>query len=145
MIGSKLKALTFMVLAACIPLKALAAEFDPEHKIVIQVSTDDPRMQKIALNNAVALQKTYGLDNIAVEIVAYGLGLSLLTKKSGQADRVESLAMSDITFSACGNTMNKVAEKSGKMPVLLEGVGQVPAGVARIMELQEQGYAYVRP
>ena len=102
-------------------------------------------MQKIALNNAVALQKTYGLDNIAVEIVAYGLGLSLLTKKSGQADRVESLAMSDITFSACGNTMNKVAEKSGKMPGLLEGVGQVPAGVARIMELQEQGYAYVRP
>jgi intracellular sulfur oxidation DsrE/DsrF family protein len=145
MIGSKLKALIFIVMAACIPLKALAAEFDPEHKIVIQVSTDDPRMQKIALNNAVALQKTYGLDNIAVEIVAYGLGLSLLTKKSGQADRVESLAMSDITFSACGNTMNKVAEKSGKMPVLLEGVGQVPAGVARIMELQEQGYAYVRP
>ena len=145
MIGSKLKAFIFMVMAACIPLKALAAEFDPEHKIVIQVSTDDPRMQKIALNNAVALQKTYGLDNIAVEIVAYGLGLSLLTKKSGQADRVESLAMSDITFSACGNTMNKVAKKSGKMPVLLEGVGQVPAGVARIMELQEQGYAYVRP
>lgn len=48
-------------------------------------------------------------------------------------------------FSACGNTMAKVAKKSGKMPVLLEGVQQVPAGVARIMELQEQGYAYVRP
>ena len=145
MIGSKLKAFIFMVMAACIPLKALAAEFDPEHKIVIQVSTDDPRTQKIALNNAVNLQKFYGVDNIAVEIVAYGPGLGLLTKKSGQADRVESLAMSDITFSACGNTMNKVAKKSGKMPVLLEGVGQVPAGVARIMELQEQGYAYVRP
>jgi intracellular sulfur oxidation DsrE/DsrF family protein len=145
MIGSKLKALIFMVLAACIPLKALAAEFDPEHKIVIQVSTDDPRTQKIALNNAVNMQKLYGVDNIAIEIVAYGPGLGLLTKKSGQAGRVESLAMSDITFSACGNTMNKVAEKSGKMPVLLEGVGQVTAGVARIMELQEQGYAYVRP
>ena len=117
----------------------------PEHKIVIQVSTDDPRTQKIALNNAVNMQKYYGVDNIAVEVVAYGPGLSLLTKKSGQADRVESLAMSDITFSACGNTMKKVSKKSGKMPVLLEGVGEVPAGVARIMELQEQGYAYVRP
>jgi intracellular sulfur oxidation DsrE/DsrF family protein len=145
MIGSKLKALIFMVLVACIPLKALAAEFDPEHKIVIQVSTNDPLMQKIALNGAVNLQKFYGVDNIAIEVVAFGPGLSLLTKNSGQADRVESLAMSDITFSACGNTMNKVAEKSGKMPVLLEGVGQVTAGVARIMELQEQGYAYVRP
>ncbi|MCP4010228.1 MAG: hypothetical protein GY726_12035 [Proteobacteria bacterium] len=117
----------------------------PEHKIVIQVSTDDPRTQKIALNNAVNMQKAYGIDNIAIEVVAYGPGLGLLTKKSKSADRVESLAMSDITFSACGNTMAKVAKKSGKMPVLLEGVQQVTAGVARIMELQEQGYAYVRP
>ena len=69
----------------------------------------------------------------------------MLTSKSKSADRVESLAMSDITFSACGNTMAKVAKKSGQMPVLLEGVQQVQAGVARIMELQEQGYAYVRP
>jgi intracellular sulfur oxidation DsrE/DsrF family protein len=53
--------------------------------------------------------------------------------------------MQEITFSACGNTMKKVAKKSGNMPVLLEGVTEVPAGVARIMELQEQGYAYVRP
>jgi hypothetical protein len=41
--------------------------------------------------------------------------------------------------------MKKVAKKSGKMPELLEGVGQVTAGVARIMELQQQGYAYIRP
>ena len=145
MVHRKLKALVILALAACLPLKAMAAEFDPAHKIVIQVSTDDPRTQKIALNNAVNLQKQYGVDNVAIEIVAYGPGLGLLTKKSGQADRVESLAMSDITFSACGNTMNKVSKKTGKMPVLLEGVTQVTAGVAQIMELQEQGYAYVRP
>jgi len=41
--------------------------------------------------------------------------------------------------------MNKVAKTSGSMPVLVEGVKVVPAGVLRIMELQEQGYAYVRP
>ena len=145
MITTNIKALVFALLAAFLPFKALAAEFDPAHKIVIQVSTDDPRTQKIALNNAVNLQKLYGVDEVAIEIVAYGPGLGLLTKKSGQSDRVESLAMQDITFSACGNTMNKVAKKSGNMPVLLEGVGQVTAGVARIMELQEQGYAYVRP
>ncbi len=126
---------------------ALAASDDdgPAHKIVIQVSTDDPRTQKIALNNAVNLQKALGQDNVAIEIVAYGPGLSLLTDKSRQGQRVSSLAMQDITFSACGNTMKKVAKKSGKMPVLLDGVRVVQAGVLRIMELQEQGYAYVRP
>jgi len=115
------------------------------HKVVIQVSTDDPRTQKIALNNAVNLQKLYGIDNIKIEIVAYGPGLGLLTTKSKQADRVKSLAVQEITFSACHNTMKGVKRKTGKMPVLLEGVGMVKAGVARIIELQEQGYAYVRP
>ncbi len=139
-----LKAMSMMVFAVLVfSGNVLAA--GPGHKIVIQVSTDDPRTQKIALNNAANLQKHYGIDNVEIEIVAYGPGLKMLTKKSSNADRVEGLALSDITFSACGNTMAKVAKKSGKMPVLLEGVQQVPAGVARIMELQEQGYAYVRP
>ena len=144
MIKTTFKALTFAILAACLPLKAIAGT-DAKHKLVIQVSTDDPRLQTIALNNAVALQKHYGLDEVEIEIVAFGLGLGLLTKKSGQVDRVESLAMQEITFSACGNTMKKVAKKTGKMPVLLEGVTEVTSGVVQIMELQEQGYAYVRP
>ena len=116
-----------------------------KNKIVIQVSTDDVRTQKIALNNAVNVQKALGQDNVAVEIVAYGPGLSMLTLASKQKGRVTSLALQDITFSACGNTMHKVESKTGKMPVLLEGVKVVPAGVLRIMELQQQGYAYVRP
>ncbi len=123
----------------------LAAGSGPAHKVVIQVSTDDPRTQKIALNNAVNLQKAMGMDNVAIEIVAYGPGLSMLTQKSKQKQRIASLAMQDITFSACANTMNKIAKKSGHKPQLIEGVKVVPAGVMRIMELQEQGYAYVRP
>ena len=116
-----------------------------KHKLVIQVSTDDARTQKIALNNAVNVQKLYGIDNVDIEIVAYGPGLGILTSKSKQAKRVESLAAQDITFSACGNTMKKVEKKTGKKPVLLSGVTMVEAGVSRIMELQEQGYSYIRP
>ena len=115
------------------------------HKVVIQVSTKDPLTQKIALNNAVNLQKLYGIDNVVVEIVAYGPWLSLLTAKNVQSKRVTSLAQSDIKFSACMNTMNKFKKKKGHFPKLSEGVGKVKAGVARIVELQEQGYAYIRP
>ena len=115
------------------------------HRVVIQVSTDDARTQTIAVNNAVNLQQAYGMDNVDVEIVAYGPGLSLLTRNGPQAARVESLAMQNIRFSACGNTMRKATEKSGKEPQLIDGVKVVPAGVARIVELQEKGYAYIRP
>lgn len=141
-----IKAFIVLVIGATMTFAAVVnAESHTKNKIVIQVSTDDPRTQKIALNNAVNMQKLYGIDNIEIEIVAYGPGLGLLTKKSTQASRVTSLAMQDITFSACGNTMKKVEKNTGDMPKLLEGVGQVTAGVARIMELQQQGYAYIRP
>lgn len=119
---------------------------DAVHKVVIQVSTDDPRTQTIALNNAVNLQKALGPGNVIVEIVAYGPGLSLLTRNGRQAKRVRGLALNeDLVFSACGNTMQKIRRKKGRTPQLVEGVRVVPAGVVRIMELQEQGYAYIRP
>ncbi|MDH5359305.1 MAG: DsrE family protein [Gammaproteobacteria bacterium] len=124
---------------------AVAADMGAAHKVVIQVSSADAKIQAIALNNAVNVQKHYGPGEVEVEIVAYGPGLSLLTKKSTQADRVASLAKSDITFSACGNTMKKVAKKSGKEPKLIDGVKVVNAGVVRLMELQEKGYSYIRP
>ncbi|MDZ7663408.1 DsrE family protein [Thiohalophilus sp.] len=124
---------------------ALAGPMDPDHKVIIQVSTDDARTQKIALNNAANLQKAYGMDNVDVQIVAYGPGLSLLTKNGANASRVESMAMQNINFNACANTMAKIESKKGKKPALAEGVEVVPGGVARITELQEQGYTYIRP
>lgn len=121
------------------------AEADIEHKLVIQVSTDDVSSQTLALNNAINLQKLYGMDEVLIEVVAYGPGLQLLTDNSSVASRVESLAKQSIAFSACQNTMKAIEKKTGELPILLEGVKTVNAGVARIMELQEQGYAYIRP
>ena len=146
----KRSVLTFQALLVAVLMlvaqMALATSDDgPANKLVIQVSSSDEVTQKIALNNAVNMQKEYGQDNIAIEVVAYGPGLSLLTAKSTQKQRVASLAMQDITFSACGNTMKKMAKKSGAEPMLIDGVQVVPAGVKRIMELQQQGYAYIRP
>ena len=139
----KLLVTLLLALLMCSGL-AMAEEAKP-HKLVIQVSTDDARTQSIAMNNAVNLQKHFGPENVDIEIVAYGPGLGMLTKNSEQAQRVSDLAMQDIRFSACGNTMDKIEKKSGKRPELAEGVGTVPAGVVRIMELQGQGYAYIRP
>ncbi|NKB76272.1 MAG: hypothetical protein GKR96_04335 [Gammaproteobacteria bacterium] len=141
-IGSLIVASLMIIVALVVNVQA---ESDKPHKLVIQVSTDDPRTQKIALNNAVNLQKHYGVDNVEIEIVAYGPGIGLVTANSAQKSRVESLALHDITFSACQNTMNAVEKKTGNKPKMLDGVQSVAAGVAQIMELQEQGYAYVRP
>ena len=141
-------AVTLTLLFGMFSLNVQAAHSEQnsnQHKVVIQVSSDDARTQTIAMNNAVNLQKALGMDNVTIEIVAYGPGLSMLIGGAKQSQRVSSLAKQDIVFSACGNTMKKVEKKQGKPLVLSDGVGVVSAGVLRIMELQEQGYSYVRP
>lgn len=136
-------ALAFALFPLLTPDTASAGE--AIHRVVIQVSDDNDRTQAIALNNALNLQKHYGMDNVKVEIVAYGPGLTMLVRGGKQSQRVESLAQQEITFSACANTMARIEEMEGKPVVLSKGVQVVPSGAVRIVELQEQGYSYLRP
>jgi len=124
---------------------ATAAEFETKHKLLIQVSTGDPLTQEIALNNALNALKLYGPENITVEVVAYGPGLSIMTPENKQSSRIPALAQNGIVFSACAITMKKLAKKTGKEVELVKGVTIVPGGVSRIIELQEAGYVYIRP
>jgi len=119
------------------------AEDLPMHRLVIQVSDDNPRTMRIALNNAINVIKAVGQDNIKVEIVAYGPGLKLLEERNETfRDRVISLQFYGIRFVACGNTMEtlKLSKKE-----LVNGVEVVKAGVLEIMKRQEEGWSYVRP
>jgi len=135
----------FALFFAFSAMQAAAAEGDKVRTLVVHVPQDDPKSWTQALNIASNLPKALGMDNVKIEIVAQGPGLKLLTDKSPMSERVTSLAHYGITFSACKNTMNAVAKKTGTMPVLLEGVQTVPAGIIRVMELQEADYSYVRP
>jgi len=115
-----------------------------EHKLVIQISTDDLRAQQTALTNIVNIQKHYGIDNIEIELIAFGPGYRMLTPQSPLAPRIASLAMQEVTFTACMNTLLSVKEKTGFLPKLIDGVTTTKAGVVRIIELQEHGYSYVK-
>lgn len=135
--------------AAVILMTALAVNADeltgPGTSVVIQISSGDEQTQNLVLNNAANLQKELGMDNVQIEIVAYGPGLKMVTTSSQFRDRVESLASQHLRFSACENTMAAIERKTGKKPVLANGVGTTPSGVARIVALEQKGYAYVRP
>ncbi len=87
-----------------------------------------------------------GVDNVVIELVAQGPGLKLLSKGSPQATRIASLVPYDnMKFSACGATIKAIKKKTGKDVQLLPDVKVVQGGVLRVMELQRDGYAYIRP
>lgn len=117
-----------------------------QHKLVLQISDDDPRTQTRVLNVANNMRKAFGHSNIDIEIVAFGPGLKLLFDKNENKNRVDALAMGGVHFTACSNTIAGMTKKMGKAPVLYEdAISLKKPGVARIIELVEEGYLLVRP
>lgn len=127
---------------------ALAATDDNDfivHKIVIQMNTKNPEIQAEVLANIVNTSKYFGIDNIQIELVAYGPGIYFLTKKSEYRKRIESLMLQDVVFSACADTLKTIKRDKGIVLDLIDDVVIVKNGVPRMMLLQEQGYSYLSP
>ncbi len=114
-------------------------------RLVIQMNKKDAELQDHVLANIVNLQKHFGMDNIEIELVAYGAGIWFLTDDSAYKQRIESLMLQNVVFTACGNTLDTVEAKDGKRPTLIKGVEVAQAGIARIMERQQQGWNYLSP
>jgi intracellular sulfur oxidation DsrE/DsrF family protein len=82
--------------------------------------------------------------------VAYGPGLNMLRDDTSPVkERIKHLKdfafPGKIQFSACNNTKQGMEKKEGHAISILPEATIVPSGVVRLMELQEQGWSYVRP
>jgi len=134
-----------------IALPMFSAQAQEPRCLVVHVPQNDPDSYKQAINIMNNIPKQLGPDNVRIELVAQGPGLSLLTEGSPETDRIKSLIVQGeatlgggLTFSACGTTIESIKKKTGKEPKVLEGVRVVPGGVVRVMELQEEGCSYIR-
>ena len=147
-----MKLLTKVILVVAFLAAGAAGTAQAEQCLMIHVPQEDAIAFKQAINIANNIPKQLGADAVRVEVIAQGPGLKLFTKGSPETDRIKSLAaMGDQTmgggtkFSACAATMKGIKKKTGKEPVLIDGVGVThPGAVARILELHKEGCAYIR-
>jgi len=119
------------------------------HKVAIQVSDNDKNLMNRALNNTknlIDLYKAKG-ETVVVEIVTFHDGLHMLRSESPVKDRIAvmSLENPNIKFVACGNTQANQSKAEGKPVTLVSEATVMPSGIVRLIELQKQGYAYIRP
>ncbi len=149
---SLLAALVALALAG--PIISFAKKEPPvrTHRLLIQVDQNDPAVMNLALNNATNVAQHYRTkgEDADIEIVAYGPGLNMLrADTSPVADRIRNMKdlafPGRIAFAACGVTKAAMEKKEGKDIGLLPEAALVPSGVVRLMEMQEQGWSYVRP
>ena len=116
-----------------------------EHKIVLQLSDNDPRKQGLVLSVTSNLMKFYDPDKVAIEIVAFGPGIELLKPDNPNRKMVESLVAQGARFDICLNTVDTLERESGKRPEFIAAATPVQIGVAQILSLTENGYTLVRP
>lgn len=120
------------------------------HRLILQVNTNETAMMNLALNNAsnvIQYYKDLG-EKVSIEIVTFGPGLHMLREDTSPVKaRIETLALSspEISFKACGNTRENMSKAESKEIPLISEAKIVASGVVRVIELQEQGWTYVKP
>ena len=80
--------------------------------------------------------------------MANAQGLNMLREDTSPVkERLRMLRekMPHVVFSACENTKRRMEKDEGRKITLITEATIVPSGVVRLMELQEQGWSYVRP
>jgi intracellular sulfur oxidation DsrE/DsrF family protein len=118
---------------------------ETNNKLLYHFNKSDDAYQLAVLNTVRNMLRKYG-DDIKIVVSVMGPGIHMLLKDSVRPvspavrDQVASLAFYGVEFHACGNTL-KALHKDEKD--VLDFATTVKTGVADLMELQQQGYAYI--
>jgi intracellular sulfur oxidation DsrE/DsrF family protein len=122
------------------------------HRVTMQVDQNDPQVMNLTLNNVNAVIEYYRAKNedVDIDVVAYGPGLHMLRADTSPVqDRIKHFKdmafPGKIQFSACNNTKQSMEKAEGHAIAILPEASVVPSGVVHLMELQEQGWSYVKP
>ena len=146
-------AVAAMMLAAWMGGGAVPVQADEKgavNKVAIQVSQNDKAQMDLAVNNAKNITDYYKSrgETALIEIVTYGPGLHMLRSDTSPVkERIGAMALENpnLKFIACGNTQANQSRAEGKPVTLIAEATVMPSGAVRLMELQAQGYAYLRP
>lgn len=119
---------------------------DPaDHKLVYQFNKAEESYHRAVLFSVGAMLRKYG-DNIQIVVVGIGPGIHIMAKRPERPvsdetrQRVTSLLQYGVEFHACGNTIKGLGWTEEN---ILTSAKVVDVGAADLMELQEQGYAYI--
>jgi intracellular sulfur oxidation DsrE/DsrF family protein len=120
------------------------------HRLILQVNSNEPAMMNLALNNATNVAQYYKDlgENVAIDIVTFGPGLHMLRDDTSPVKaRIKTISENNpsISFEACANTRDNMSRVENKEIPLMSEAKVVKSGVVRVMELQEQGWTYVKP
>jgi intracellular sulfur oxidation DsrE/DsrF family protein len=113
------------------------------HRVIFDVSVNEAESYKTLLRNIANLKKTFGPENVEIEVVAYSKGLDLFVSKDPELVKgVNSLATEGgVELAACSNT---VKARNLAVSDLPEKTKVIDSGVAELVRRQEEGWSYIQ-
>src|SRR5712691_8005823 len=144
-------ALAAVVLVALLPPSVQAAhikEQPKKHRVVYHLDEAGSDKAKFVLGNIENhIRGVGGPEHVeAIELVVHGPALGdFVTARWDPALKaaLDRLQSQGLALGACGNTMKAFNITLAELP---QGTRPLPqGGVLRVMELQEQGFVYIRP
>ncbi len=113
-------------------------------KAVFHVDMEDVSRFELALGNMMNLQKDMGHENVDIALLANGNSVKHFVKEGNMEylPRLEEMHEKGVKFYLCNNSLNKHSLKREQMFDFCE---VVPAGVTKLIKLQKEGYAYIKP
>jgi intracellular sulfur oxidation DsrE/DsrF family protein len=115
-----IKILAALMITVFTTTAAFAQDWLADHKLALQISDNNPQKMTTVLNVAANVTRYYESigETVEVRIVAFNAGLHMLRQDTSPVlDRLKSFgaSMPNVTFAACGNTIDAMAKKRAKM------------------------------
>jgi intracellular sulfur oxidation DsrE/DsrF family protein len=132
----------FLALICLLSVNSFAQIKPKDHKIVFQFTNANDTLQQKAFVKQLE-NITAHWPNAKYEVVVYNQGVDLVMKNNTKYQaRLQSLKAKGVKFVVCENTLKNRKISKDAFPEIL--VGFVPAGIAEIVEKQEEGWSYIR-
>jgi uncharacterized protein len=123
-----------------------AAETYGPQKVVYHFNTNNVQINNAGLANIQNHINAVGKENLKLVAVVHSSAWEMVAKNKAvpqQVEKMKALIEQGVQFDICRNTLQGVnldPEKDLVIPMTV-----VPAGVAELVKLQQEGYAYIKP
>lgn len=131
----------FVSLAFATGIYAQKAEPAAAHKVVFQMTSDNPKEHKALINNLRNLKESWG-ETVDILVVVHSPGVALVDAKNPFGDQIQQFIKEDnIVFAVCENTLR---QRNIDKSTLLHNMEFVPVGIGEIVLKQEQDWSYIK-
>ncbi len=114
------------------------------YKAVFHIDLDDKKYLSIGIANVTNLLKA--IQDTPHKLIMLFNGPAVTMLEKGQLgefeDAIKDLLKAKVEFQVCNNALVKFDVSPDTLP---DGFTVIPAGIVALIELQNRGYAYIKP